>query len=179
MAWSGGPKKVKPVKATDAHLGFRAIAVLATSVLLVGCVSHATKTPTTGRAATTQASTAGGMVNIVDYADNDGPKSTVILTGAIGDYGEALSIHPDGTVDPEHNSELNLALTHGSFRLSIAGLDKRIVSAFSHFPANTSTCSGTVTESGTTPIVAGSGTGAYSGISGSFKMTATIAEVDT
>jgi hypothetical protein len=43
----------------------------------------------------------------------------------------------------------------------MVGLDKEIVSAFSRVRCNTSTCSGNVT--GTTPIVAGSGTGAYRG----------------
>jgi hypothetical protein len=45
--------------------------------------------------------------------------------------------------------------------MSMVGLDKEIVSAFSRVRCNTSTCSGNVT--GTTPIVAGSGTGAYRG----------------
>jgi hypothetical protein len=59
--------------------------------------------------------------------------------------------------------------------MSMVGLDKEIVSAFSRVRCNTSTCSGNVT--GTTPIVAGSGTGAYGGISGTFIMTVTIDEI--
>ncbi|MGD0809256.1 MAG: hypothetical protein ABSA91_06055 [Acidimicrobiales bacterium] len=42
-----------------------------------------------------------------------------------------------------------------------------------------STCSGIVTATGTTPIVDGSGTGAYKGISGNFNMTVTVHEVDS
>jgi hypothetical protein len=63
-------------------------------------------------------------VELVDYADNDGPTSTVILTGAVDDAGKAQSVGPDGTVDPEHRSQLNLMLAQGSFRLDIAVLDK-------------------------------------------------------
>ena len=44
----------------------------------------------------------------------------MILTGAIGDFGEAVSVYPDGTINPQHNAELNLALTRGSFRKRIA-----------------------------------------------------------
>jgi len=38
-------------------------------------------------------------------------RSRVILTGVIGDFGEAVSVYPDGTIDPQHNAELNVALT--------------------------------------------------------------------
>jgi hypothetical protein len=117
-------------------------------------------------------------VDFTDYTDNDGPESTVILTGAIGDYGKAVSVRPDGTVDPDHSSQLDLALRDGSFRIDIAVLHKKFVGVMSHFPPNTGTCSGTVQVAGATPVVAGSGTGAYKGISGSFDLTITLAEVD-
>jgi hypothetical protein len=118
----------------------------------------------------------GRTAQLVDYADNDGPTSTVILTGAVGDVGKAQSVGPDGTVDPDHRSQLNLMLAHGSFRLNIADLDKKIVGAFGHFPMDPGTCSGSVTVTGAAPIVAGSGTGAYQGIIGTFTLTVTIAE---
>jgi hypothetical protein len=38
------------------------------------------------------------------------------------------------------------------------------------------TCSGSIAVAGAVPIVAGSGTGAYQGISGTFTLTVTIAE---
>jgi len=57
------------------------------------------------------------------------------------------------------------------------GLDKKIESAFNRFQPNHRTCSGYVTVTGSTPIVAGSGTGAYAGISGGFILTLMIAEV--
>ena len=50
------------------------------------------------------------MVTISAYSENDGPTARVILTGAIGDYGKAVSVHPDGTTDPEHGSQLKLGL---------------------------------------------------------------------
>lgn len=138
-------------------------------LLLAGCTSGG---------AAHAAPTGGRTVNLTDYADNDGPRSTVILTGAIGDFGQATSVHPDGTVDPDHTSRLALALRAGSFQLGIADLEKRFVKAMSHFPPDTTTCSGTVTVSAAAPIVAGSGTGAYAGIRGEFHLTLTLAEVD-
>jgi hypothetical protein len=65
----------------------------------------------------------------------DGPVSGAILTGAVGDYGPVQSIYPDGKADSDHNREMELKLTHGSFRLDIAGLHKQIVSAYKHWLA--------------------------------------------
>jgi hypothetical protein len=153
-----------------------AIACFAGAVAAGGCGPAATQAPAAGTAAT-HASAAGRTVHLAGYSGNDGPRSKVILTGAIGDAGEAVSVHPDGTIDPQHNADLKLALTRGSFRMSIAGLDKKIVSAFSRVRFNTTTCSGNVTVTEAAPIVKGSGTGAYRGISGTFTITITIDEI--
>jgi hypothetical protein len=37
-----------------------------------------------------------------------------VLSGAIGDFGEAVSVLPNGTVDPEHSSQEKLLMTQGS-----------------------------------------------------------------
>jgi hypothetical protein len=89
-----------------------------------------------------------------------------------------VTVHPNGTVDPEHTSQLELNLTHGSFRLSIAAADKAVVRAYQHWPSNPATCSGSITVSAPAPVVAGSGTGRYRGITGDFTLTITIDEVD-
>jgi hypothetical protein len=156
--------------------------------LLSGGASAATQTPAAGHRAASKILTAagtsaaktppaGGRVHFSDYTDNDGVGATVILTGAAGDVGEAVSIYPDGMLNPEHNAELKLALSRGSFRLSLVGLDKKIVSAFKHVHLNTSTCSLHVSATGAAPIVARSGAGLYRGISGSFNLTVTIDEI--
>ena len=87
-------------------------------------------------------------------------------------------IYPDGKVDPAHSSELDLRLTDGSFRLSIAALDKAFVKTGSHAPIYPKTCTDLISVTGTTPIVAGSGTGAYRGIRGGFRVTLTLNEVE-
>lgn len=158
-----------------------AAATAAGIVLLGGCASGAATAPATSAAAGSRTAGGGstsGAVRLTGYGNSDGPRSTAILTGAIGDYGTAVSVHPDGTVDPQHDSQLRLGLTRGSFRIVIGPLDKRLVSAFRRFPPNRVTCSGIVTVSRTAPVVAGSGTGAYRGINGSFRLTIMIAEVD-
>lgn len=124
-------------------------------------------------------STPGGIVHIIDYTDNDGAVTTAVLTGAIGDVGQGVSVNPDGTLSLEH-TELNLVLSQGTFRLNIADLDKKFATAagntpFQHGPKS---CSGYLKVNGSAPIIAGSGTGAYHGVAGTFQLTMTAAEVD-
>jgi hypothetical protein len=128
-------------------------------------------------ATSTATSTAKATVHHFDYSSGDGAGSTVVLTGAIGDFGHAVSVYPDGRIDPDHNSQLNVALTRGSFRIDLAGLDTMISPAVDHVPLNPVTCSGDVTVAGAAPVVTGSGTGAYRGITGRFDLTVTIAEI--
>jgi hypothetical protein len=120
----------------------------------------------------------GGSVDFTAYSDNDGSKSTAVLTGAIGDFGEAIRTSSGGSTDKEYD-ELQLSLTHGSFRLDIANLEGRLSHAiYGRFPTYAATCSGEVTVSGATPVRVGSGTGAYKGIRGEFSLTITINEVE-
>ena len=150
---------------------------VAAALAITGCAS-ATASPTRP-AATTGTANETATAHITVYSINsDGPYFRAILTGAIGDYGPAVSVHPDGTVDPEHTSQMELRLAHGSFRLSIAGLDTKIADAFRDQPYNVSTCSDSIGFTAAFPVVAGSGTGSYRGISGGFTMTVTIDEVD-
>jgi hypothetical protein len=120
----------------------------------------------------------GGHVYFTAYQNDDLPGATAVLSGAIGDFGAAVTVLRNGKVDPEHSSLLNLALTQGSFRIVIGPLHVKLLNALNHAPYNLRTCSGHVTVTGTAPVVAGSGTGAYKGIRGSFELTLTGNEVD-
>jgi hypothetical protein len=120
----------------------------------------------------------GGRVFFTAYQNDDLPGATVVLSGAIGDFGAAVSVLRNGAVDPEHSSQFNLALTQGSFRIVIGPLHAKLLKALSHALYNLRTCSGHVSVTGAAPVVAGSGTGAYKGISGSFTLTITGNEVD-
>jgi hypothetical protein len=177
------------------RLAATSIAAVCGGALLVGgCAAAATAspsgtaTPTVKAAAASEAAGAdraapvvrAGAVHLIDYSiDSDGPRSSVQLTGAIGDYGQAVTVLPNGTVDPEHSSEMQLALRYGSFRLNIADLDKKIRQAYDPWPHNQATCSGSISFTVPTPVVPGSGTGSYRGIGGAFDLTVTIDEVDT
>src|SRR5215831_5155413 len=156
------------------------VALLLAAFVAGGCVSAAAKPSAAAATASTRAAAApGGTANLTIYAVNtDGAYWHAIVSGVIGDYGPAVSVHPGGQVDPAHNSELELRLTHGSFRLSIAALDKKFVTAASYEPIYPKTCTDLISVTGTTPIVAGSGTGAYRGIRGSFPVTLTLNEVE-
>lgn len=149
-----------------------AIAALAT-------LAASAATATASSSASPAAKFTHAAVHLTAYSDNDGPTETVIVTGAVGDHGQAVSVNPDGSVNPEHNSQLDLRLAHGTFRLDIAALDKSFVAAMAaQFPSNTTTCSGSVDVTQRVPIVPNSGTGAYQGIAGEFTVTVALDEVD-
>jgi hypothetical protein len=158
-------RKGRFVRFSNRFVAVLALAALAGVLVTAGCVSAATKPPAATATASARAAAAtGGAANIMIYgANTDGAYWHAIVSGVIGDYGPAVSIYPDGKVDPEHNSELDLRLTDGSFRLSIAALDKAFVRAGSHAPIFPKTCTDLINVTGTMPIVAGSGTGAYQG----------------
>jgi hypothetical protein len=169
-----------------------AAAVLAGVLALTGCAagpktSAHTGTKTTATQATKATETSAttpelvsGKANITVYSINsDGPDLRAVVSGAIGDYGPAVTVHPDGTVDPSHSSDLELKLNGGSFRLSIADIDRKFVQVASHEPIYPRTCSDYMNVTAPAPIVAGSGTGAYRGITGSFRLTMTGNEVET
>jgi hypothetical protein len=150
-----------------------------TSTLGIGFLASALLTGGSASAVTTAVAPAhSGPVRFTAYANDDLPGATVVLTGVIGDFGDAVSVLPDGSVDPEHTSEFNLALTQGSFRIVIGPLHSKLVQAFTHFKPNPRTCSGHLAVTGTAPVAAGSGTGAYKGIRGSFRLTIAVNEVD-
>ncbi|WP_329048307.1 hypothetical protein OG738_38090 [Amycolatopsis sp. NBC_01488] len=147
------------------------------AVMLGLCVSSADGA-SSGKVTTGRPPDSGSAVNLVDYTDNDGAASTVVLTGGIGDFGAAVSVDANGAVSPDHDGGLELTLSQGSFRLDVVELDRHVAAVMSTFPPDRTTCSGTVSATAPTPIVAGSGTGAYRGIKGTFTLTVTIAEVD-
>jgi hypothetical protein len=115
-----------------------------------------------------------GAVNLTIWSiDSDGPDFQAILSGAVGDYGPAVTVLPDGKVDPEHTSEMELDLRHGTFRLYIDGIVSKLRAQTAHEPVYAATCSDYFHVGGAVPIVAGSGTGSYRGIGGRFSLTLT------
>ena len=120
---------------------------------------------------------AGGTVNLSAYSDNDGPTSSLVLSGVIGDYGHAVRMTASGS--KTQDDELQLTMSRGSFRLDIAGIERQLLTSFgSDFPTNETTCSGLEVANGMAPIVSGSGTRAYEGLHGSFYLVISINEVE-
>lgn len=105
---------------------------------------------------------------VIWMVNSDGLSEHVILTGAVGDYGAGQST-PD-------RSQTLLTLSRGTFKVSTARIDSDFVHHDTHWPYDAATCSihGSLTDP--VPIVPGSGTGAYRGISGTFTMTITLDE---
>jgi hypothetical protein len=150
-------------------------AVIASSALVGGGIASASKTKL---AEGPHIPKGGGEVQLTGYSNNDGPNFVAVLTGAIGDYGEAIRATSKGSAGAEYN-ELELSMTRGSFQLNIAGIEGELGKAiFGSFPTHSSTCSGEVSVTGTSPIIAGTGTGAYKALQGSLHMTITINEVE-
>jgi hypothetical protein len=106
-----------------------------------------------------------GNVHLTDYTANDSMTSTVVLTGAIGDHGSARR--------DDSGARLDLELSRGTFRLDLSDLDGRFLALMRHLAVNQRSCS----ASGRVPIVPGSGTGAYSALSGAFDLSTTVDEV--
>jgi hypothetical protein len=147
--------------------------VLAGALAATGCAASAASAGATAPAA------ARDNAHLMVYSINsDGPDFRAIVTGAIGDYGPAVTVFPNGKVDPSHTHDLELKLTQGSFKLSVTELDKKFVEVASHEPVYPRTCSDYMTASAPMAIVPGSGTGAYRGISGRFAVTITADEVE-
>jgi hypothetical protein len=152
-------------------------AVVLTAALAAACSAPATATAT-ARTNAPGSAAVHGTTNIMLYSINsDGPDFRAVVSGVIGDYGPAVTVYPDGKVDPDHNSEMELNLAHGSFRLSIEQLDKKFVEAAGREPVYPRTCSDHFDFSVEVPIVPGSGTGAYQGLTGHFSVTVTADEV--
>jgi hypothetical protein len=151
------------------------------AVAVAGCATAAPRANTPVASTTTALaadSSVHGTANIMLYSINsDGPDFRAIVTGVIGDYGPAVTVYPNGQVDPSHSSEIELKLGSGSFRLGIAALDKKLVQITKHEPIYPGTCSDRFNLTTDLPVVAGSGTGAYRGITGGFAVTLTGDEV--
>jgi hypothetical protein len=91
---------------------------------------------------------------------------TVILTGAVTDHGiDHQGVAGGGTIN-------RLVLAKGSFEINVGALGSLL-----NFPVNPNTCSSHGSATAPVPIVGGSGTGAYQGISGTFEGTVAVASI--
>jgi hypothetical protein len=116
---------------------------------------------------------AGGKVNVfVTPLSANGPKARIVVTGAIGDYGTALSVTKSGKAAANGAYE-KITLQQGSFLVNATKLNAKL----NHLKptVNTATCS--VSATGTGPVTVSDGAGLYAGISGTLQITVKFAFV--
>ncbi len=102
------------------------------------------------------------------------PPSPIVITGVIGDYGTALTVNAKGKSDSNGNFE-RVRLTKGKFTVNATTLNQEFA-AGTPSDFNSSNCSGTFDASPVSvPIVSGSGTGAYAGITGAITLSGQFA----
>jgi hypothetical protein len=113
----------------------------------------------------------GGKVRVF-VTNTSSTKGKILITGAIGDYGTTLSVNAKGKPDPNGTFE-KVKLKRGGFVVDATALNKKLSHAKPTF--NKSNCS--VVFSGSGPVTLGGGTGAYTGISGTIRITVTFAGI--
>lgn len=151
------------------------IVAVAAAALLAGATVTASSAATSASATTPTRPTGAHLM--VWSANSDGPYFNALITGAVGDHGQAVTVHPDGTVDPDHTSQLAMNLANGSFRLSFIPIAEKLATILQHWTPDPVTCSGSIRFTAPAPVIAGSGTGAYRDITGRFSVTVHMDEV--
>jgi hypothetical protein len=123
--------------------------------------------------ATAQTAPTGGAIRVwVTPTSVNGLVSTIVVTGAIGDYGKAISSNANGTPDVNGNY-VKIELHKGGFMVNSTALNKKSNGA--QPVANATTCSGWLSVSD--PVTLFDGTGLYKGISGTVNITETFSFV--
>jgi opacity protein-like surface antigen len=133
----------------------------ATSLLVVASVALAASAPKPGKI----------NVYVTPKPDNSGT-GTIVVTGAIGDYGKTQSIDKNGKKDPDGDFQ-KVTLKQGTIVVDATALDKKLAKA----PLNVTvaTCSASFSVSASAPV--SQGTGLYLGIGGQVKLNATFAAI--
>jgi hypothetical protein len=118
------------------------------------------------------ASPTGGTIALFASVGNN-PTSKIVVAGAIGDWGTAVTIDKDGRRD-EHGNYVKVTLRKGSFEINSTALNKATASPRPQV-ASDKTCS--ISTSGSAPVTLFNGTGLYKGIGGTLKVTLSFAGV--
>jgi hypothetical protein len=116
---------------------------------------------------------AGGTIKVWVTASLTGSGGTIVITGAIGDYGKTFNANSAGKPQKKGGYE-QLALKKGTILVDSTQFNAATNSA-TPTDYNAVSCSGSIVASGPVSIV--SGTKAYAGITGSVTLTETAAFV--
>jgi uncharacterized membrane protein len=137
-----------------------------TSLMVSAAVALAGALLSVATAANTPSTPAGGPVLLLATA-NGSPKGTIVLAGAIGDYGKTLTIDKNGKPNANGNF-VEITLKKGSFEVNSTAFNKKTAKAPPTIN-DKATCSFAFTASG--PVTLFNGTGLYKGISGTVNIT--------
>ncbi len=122
--------------------------------------------------ASSHANTPAGGSIYIHATGNDGPVGSIIITGAIGDYGKTLSIDKNGKTDNNGNF-VKITLKKGTFEVDSTTLNAN--TDHGQPMINQATCS--FRFSGTGPVTLFNGTGLYAGIKGKVLITVSYGAV--
>jgi len=109
---------------------------------------------------------AAGPIELYATA-GDSPVGTIVVAGAIGDYGKTLSMDKNGKPDSNGNF-VKITLKKGTFIVDSTVLNHKTATAKPSI-VDKATCSFAFTGSG--PVTLSHGTGLYTGISGTVTIT--------
>jgi hypothetical protein len=116
---------------------------------------------------------AGGTIKVWATPSPNGSGGTIVITGAIGDYGKTVDVNAAGKVTKNGNYT-KFVLKKGTVLINGTQLQAALQNS-QPTDFNIVTCSGSAIANAPVPIV--SGTKAYAGITGSLTATATFAVV--
>jgi hypothetical protein len=107
----------------------------------------------------------GGAVQVIVQPGASQGQGKILFTGAVGDYGSSSPTISSG------GKKVGIAtLKKGTIKIDLTALAAKVDSANPTIDATT--CSGWLTETGTAPVL--SGTGLYAGIHGTLQITETF-----
>jgi hypothetical protein len=141
-----------------ARCGVGLVAAVAAAGAVVGAAAAAAPT--------------GGPIALFATVGN-GPSGKIVVAGAIGDWGNVLSIDKNGKPDQNGNF-VKVTLKKGTFEIDSTVVNKKMANPRPQIASDV-TCS--VGISGGGPVKLFNGTGLYKGISGTANVTITFAGV--
>jgi hypothetical protein len=105
---------------------------------------------------------AGGAIHLFSNPTTSGTRGTILIAGAIGDFGKYIASDRNGKPDPQ-GSYLKIILKKGSFEVNVTSLTDKPRSR------DKATCSAIFSGSSTSAVL--NGTGLYAGIRGTLQVT--------
>jgi hypothetical protein len=140
---------------------------VAGTVVLAGSMTGVAANATNAATSTTHS----GKVQVW-VTPGKGAVDRILITGAIGDYGKAVSHTKSGRVT-SHGNFVTVKLQHGKFEVDATKLGRR--GSQTQPTIDRASCSLYVEFSG--PVTLSGGTGAYAGITGKVRMRLAYAEL--